>query len=97
FGKLIELIQPGGRLAFFGATAGNPPGIDLRKIFYRQITILGSTMGSPADFAGMVAMVEQHKIVPVVERNFPLSETEAALRLMESGSQFGKITISIST
>ncbi|MBI2496712.1 MAG: zinc-binding dehydrogenase, partial [Opitutae bacterium] len=53
FGSLIELIRPGGRIVFFGATTGNPPGIDLRKCFFRQINLLGSTMGSPDDFAGM--------------------------------------------
>jgi NADPH:quinone reductase-like Zn-dependent oxidoreductase len=48
-------------------------------------------MGSPTDFAGMTAFVEQHKIVPVVDRVFPLASTEAALRHMEAAVQFGKI------
>ncbi|WP_438480735.1 zinc-binding dehydrogenase [Oleiharenicola lentus] len=95
FAKLIELSKPGGRIAFFGATTGNPPGIDLRKIFFRQLNLFGSTMGSPVDFAGMAAMVEKHQIVPVVEKVFPLTEADAALRLMESASQFGKIVLKI--
>lgn len=93
FGKLIELTRPGGRIAFFGATTGNPPGLDLRKSFFRQISLLGTTMGSPADFAGMTAFVERHKIVPVVDKAFPLAETEAALRHMEASAQFGKIVL----
>ncbi|MDB6113416.1 MAG: ccr [Lacunisphaera sp.] len=93
FGKLIELARPGGRIAFFGATTGNPPGIDLRKCFFRQISILGTTMGSPADFQGMVQFVEMHRLAPVVDRVFPLAESEAALRHMESGTQFGKIAL----
>ena len=52
-------------------------------------------MGSPADFAGMTTFVAQHKIVPVVDRVFPLAETEAALRHMESGAQFGKIVLGV--
>jgi NADPH:quinone reductase-like Zn-dependent oxidoreductase len=95
FASLIELTRPGGRIVFFGATTGNPKGLDLRKSFFRQINILGTTMGSPADFAGMTAFVAQHKIVPVVDRAFPLAETEAALRHMESGAQFGKIVLRI--
>jgi zinc-binding alcohol dehydrogenase/oxidoreductase len=91
FGKLIELTKPGGRIAFFGATTGNPPGIDLRKCFFRQINILGTTMGSPADFAGMTQFVERHQIAPVVDQVFPLAETEAAFRHMEAAAQFGKI------
>ena len=81
--------------SLFGATTGNPPGIDLRKSFFRQINILGTTMGSPADFAGMAAFVEQHKIVPVVDKVFPLADTEAAFRHMEASAQFGKIGLSI--
>ena len=94
FGKLIELTRPGGRIVFFGATTGNPPGLDLRKCFFRQISILGTTMGSPADFQGMVQFVEMHRLAPVVDRVFPLAETEAALRHMESATQFGKIVLS---
>lgn len=95
FGKLIELAKPGGRIAFFGATTGNPPGLDLRKVFFRQLSIFGTTMGSPADFAGMVALVDAHRLVPVIDRTFPLAEAEAAFRWMESAAQFGKIVIAI--
>jgi NADPH:quinone reductase-like Zn-dependent oxidoreductase len=93
FASLIELTRPGGRIAFFGATTGNPPGLDLRKCFFRQINILGTTMGSPADFAGMTDFVAAKKITPVVDRVFPLAATEAALRHMESATQFGKIVL----
>lgn len=95
FLSLIELTKPGGRIAFFGATVGNPKGFDLRRGFFRQINILGTTMGSPQDFAGMTAFVTQHKIVPTVDRVFPLAQTEQAFRHMESSTQFGKIVLSI--
>lgn len=95
FGSLIELTRPGGRIVFFGATTGNPPGLDLRKCFFRQLTLLGTTMGSPADFAGMTTFVALHRIVPVVDRVFPLADTEAALRHMEAAAQFGKIVLSV--
>lgn len=95
FGKLIELTRPGGRIVFFGATAGNPPGIDLRKCFFRQINVLGTTMGSPVDFEGMTALVTARKIVPAVDRAFPLADAEKALRYMEGAAQFGKIVLTI--
>lgn len=95
FASLIELTKPGGRIVFFGATTGNPKGLDLRKGFFRQINILGTTMGSPADFARMTAFVAEHKITPVIDRVFPLAETETALRHMDSGAQFGKIVLKI--
>jgi NADPH:quinone reductase-like Zn-dependent oxidoreductase len=93
FAKLIDLTRPGGRITFFGATAGNPPGIDLRKCFFRQINILGTTMGSPVDFAGMTALVAAQKITPVVDKVFPLAQADAALRHMEASAQFGKIVV----
>lgn len=95
FAKLIDLASPGGRLVFFGATTGNPKALDLRKCFFRQINLLGTTMGSPADFAGMAKFVERHKTVPIVDKAFPLDETDAALRHMEAGAQFGKIVLAV--
>ncbi len=91
FGQLVELTRPGGRIVFFGATTGNPPGIDLRKCFFRQISLLGTTMGSPADFHGMQQFVEMHRLTPVVDRVFSLEETEEAFRHLETSAQFGKI------
>ncbi len=91
--RLIDLTAPGGRIVFFGATTGNPKGLDMRKCFFRQINLLGTTMGSPADFAGMAAFVATKKIVPAVDRVCPLMEADAALRHMEAGAQFGKIVL----
>lgn len=95
FLTLIELTKPGGRLVFFGATVGNPKGFDLRRGFFRQINILGTTMGSPEDFAGMTDFVTKHALVPTIDRIFPLAETEQALRHMESAGQFGKIVLKV--
>ena len=95
FLSLIELTKPGGRIAFFGATIGNPKAFDLRRSFFRQINILGTTMGSPQDFAGMTAFVAQHKIVSTVDRVFPLAQAEQAFRHMEAAAQFGKIVLRV--
>lgn len=95
FARLIDLTAPGGRIVFFGATTGNPTGLDLRKCFFRQINVLGTTMGSPADFAGMTRLVEEKKITPVVDQVFPLDGADTALRHMEAAVQFGKIVLAI--
>lgn len=95
FARLIDLTKPGGRIVFFGATAGNPKGLDLRKCFFRQINLLGSTMGSPQDFTGMTSFVASHRLVPVVDREFPLAQAEAALRHLEEGAQFGKLVLTM--
>jgi zinc-binding alcohol dehydrogenase/oxidoreductase len=95
FGSLVDLAAPGGRIAFYGATRGNVPEVVLRKIFWRQISLLGSTMGSPADWAEMMAFVERHKLKPVVSHVFPFDRAPEAFELMEHSGQFGKIVVRI--
>lgn len=95
FTKLVDCTKPGGRIVFFGATVGNPKLFEMRKCFFRQINVLGTTMGSPVDFAGMTALVSAAKIVPTVDTVFPLAEAERALRHMEAAAQFGKIVLKI--
>jgi NADPH:quinone reductase-like Zn-dependent oxidoreductase len=93
FGSLIDLAAPGGRLAFYGATRGNVPEVALRKIFWRQISLLGSTMGSPSDWSAMTAFVARHRLKPVVSDVLPLERAGEAFDLMEAGRQFGKIVV----
>ncbi len=95
FGKLVDLAAPGGRIVFFGATRGNPPGLDMRKVFWKQLSILGSTMGSPDDFAAMIRFVEQKKITPLAELVFPLERGNEALKAMDAAEQFGKIVLTM--
>lgn len=90
---LMDLLSPGGRLVLYGATQGNPSAVVARRIFWKQLNILGSTMGSPEDFAAMVALVDQHKIRPVVDKVFPPGEGAAAFQRMDEGLQFGKIVV----
>ncbi|MDP4149880.1 MAG: zinc-binding dehydrogenase [Bacteroidota bacterium] len=92
---LMNLASPGGRLVFYGATRGNPSNVEVRRIFWKQLNILGSTMGSPEDFDAMVAFVNRHHIRPIVDRVFPLAEGEAAMRHMDESRQFGKIVLKV--
>jgi NADPH:quinone reductase-like Zn-dependent oxidoreductase len=96
FESLIDLAAPGGRVVFFGATRGNPPVLPLRKVFWRQITLLGTTMGSPTDWAAMTDHLSKYELKPVVSEVFALEEAEAGFALMEKGGQFGKIVIRVS-
>jgi zinc-binding alcohol dehydrogenase/oxidoreductase len=95
FSDLLDLCLPGGRMVLYGATRGNPSNIVLRRIFWKQLNVLGSTMGSPEDFAAMVGFVSKQDIRPVVDSIFPPEDGEAAFELMEEGGQFGKIVISL--
>ena len=96
FLQLIELASPGGRIAFFGATVGDPDKLPMRRIFWKQLSLLGTTMGSPADFAAMVRFVEEHRLVPQADQVFPLAEGDAALAAMEKSDGFGKIVLTVS-
>ncbi|MDE3084174.1 MAG: zinc-binding dehydrogenase [Verrucomicrobiota bacterium] len=93
FAELLDLAAPGGRIAFFGATCGNVPSLALRKIFWRQLSLLGSTMGSSSDFAAMTDFVARHRLKPVVSGVFPFARAVEAFALMERGGQFGKIVV----
>jgi len=95
FEGLIDLAAAGGRIVNYGATRGNPSGLTMRKIFWRQLSILGTTMGSPADWAAMLALVAKHALRPVVSEVFALERAAEAFELMEQGGQFGKIVVRI--
>lgn len=95
FSDLIDLAASGGRIVVYGATRGNTPGLTLRKIFWRQVSVLGSTMGTPEEFAAMVQFVTSRRLKPVVSDVMPLARAAEAFELMERGGQFGKIVIRI--
>jgi len=93
FPKLLDLCNPGGRVVIFGGTVGNIPEITGRKIFWNQKQILGSMMGNPDDFKAMLALVNEHQIVPVIDEVFPLSKANDAIKKMANSAQFGKIVL----
>jgi zinc-binding alcohol dehydrogenase/oxidoreductase len=93
FAKLPDICNPGGRIVIFGGTAGNIPALNGRKIFWRQLQIIGTMMGSPGDFKAMVNFINEHQIVPVVDEIFPLAEAQKAINKMGNSTQFGKIIL----
>ncbi len=96
FGFVIDCCMPGGKIVIFGGTAGNIENIIPAKIFWRQISIIGSTMGSNEDFSQMLSFVNKHKITPNVSTIFPLEHAQNALDLLDSGNQFGKVVLKVS-
>ncbi len=95
FEALLDAAAPGGRIVFYGGTLGVIPELPPAKVFWKQLSILGSTMGSEADFDALLALVAAHKITPIVDEIFPLAAAEAGLRRLESGGQFGKVVLEI--
>jgi zinc-binding alcohol dehydrogenase/oxidoreductase len=95
FDTLVDLAVPGGRIVTYGATLGIADRLDLRRVFWKQLDILGSTMGTADDFAAMVRFVESRHITPVVDQVYPLAEAEAAMQRMRAGEQCGKIVLTV--
>lgn len=91
-GSLFSL-KSGGRLVTCGATSGFAAETDLRQIFYRQLTILGSFMGAKAELLQAMKFIESGAIRPVVDQTLPLSEAKHAHELIEDRAQFGKIVL----
>ena len=90
----VKIIKPAGRIAFYGATTGLAK-IDLYRCFFKQLTLMGSTMGSPREFAAFLKLYSEAKLRPVIDQVFPLADAAAAHRRMNEGGQFGKIVLKI--
>ena len=92
----LECLRPGGRVVVFGATGGTEALLPVRPFYAGQRSLLGTTMGSPKDFAGLLASLEMGAWSPVVEQVFPLADAAVALELLRSGAHFGKLVLSCS-
>jgi NADPH:quinone reductase-like Zn-dependent oxidoreductase len=95
FSKSVLATAWGGRVVTCGATSGFKPDFDLRQIFFRQVQVLGSTMGRKSDLLRVLSFVEQGKLGPVVDRVMPLREARAAHEALEKREAFGKIVLEV--
>jgi NADPH:quinone reductase-like Zn-dependent oxidoreductase len=95
FPKVVELCNPGARIVFFGGTAGNIPELNARPLFWKQIQLIGTTMGTDEEFEAMLKLVSEHKIVPVIDEVLPLEQTQSAVDKMGRSAQFGKLVIRV--
>jgi len=90
---LIACAAPAARIVIYGATRRSPAQLDMAKIFFKQLDLRGTTMGTPDEFRAMIDLVAKAGIKPVVDRVFPLAEAVEAHRLMETSGQMGKILL----
>jgi NADPH:quinone reductase-like Zn-dependent oxidoreductase len=91
--KSMQAVARGGRIVIIGNTSGPQAEIDIRYIFGKQISLIGSTMGSHQDSHEVVRLLWEGKLRPVIDRVMPLGEGIEAYRIMERGEQFGKIVL----
>ena len=85
----------GGRIVTCGATSGDQPGADLRRVFIRQLQIYGSTLGNLGELRDLVQFCAQRHLRPVMDQVFALDQAHAALDRLASGQQFGKVAVSL--
>jgi NADPH:quinone reductase-like Zn-dependent oxidoreductase len=91
----LQVAAPGGRITVCGATSGPNPPAALHRIWWKQLSILGSTMGTGEDFAGAYELVASGRARPVIDEVIPLEQIFAAHERMEAGEQLGKIVLTI--
>lgn len=93
FKHFVDLCNMGGRICFFGGTVGVIDGLNPRKMFWRQLHIYASTMGSDADFEKMIEFVNTYKVHPIMDEVFNFDDVPEAFEKMNRGDQMGKIVI----
>jgi len=87
----MKSLVRGGRLVTCGATSGDQPPADIKRLFIRQLQIIGSTSGNASEFRELLAYVERHEITPVIDSVFSLESIHEALDHLESGGRMGKV------
>ncbi len=95
-GKCLNVINPGGKIVNYGATTGNANDFEIRKIFWKQVSLLGTTMGSDKDFINMLKFIEENKIKPIIDKIFEFEDLCDAFIRMDKSEQLGKILVKVS-
>ncbi|SFD46418.1 zinc-binding alcohol dehydrogenase/oxidoreductase [Lentibacillus persicus] len=96
FNRSLDVLEKGGRFVTFGATTDDTVELNLRKFFYGQYKLIGSTMGSQEELHAMLEYIEQHEIHPIVDRSFLLDDAQSALDYLKASKQFGKVVLKVS-
>ena len=91
----LSVVKPGGRVAVCGATTGPNPPAQLHRVWWKQLTIVGSTMGTRADFEAVYDLVRSGRAKPVIDRVYPIEAVRDAHERLEAGEQLGKIVLAI--
>lgn len=93
FSEYLRHVKPNGRIVSFGASSGADLSFPVRSLFFPQINVLGTSMGSCEEFYDMLAFIEKHQLRPVIDRTYPLEKAFEAYTRMQNGTQFGNIGI----
>ncbi len=95
FKDSVRSLRKGGRLVVPGATTGPLPQLDLRYLYWRQLSVLGSTMANRREFEEVMKLVFMGRLKPIVDREFPLRKARDAHEYLEKSEQFGKVVLGV--
>eukprot|EP01063_Lacrimia_lanifica_P013104 TRINITY_DN19742_c0_g1_i1.p1 TRINITY_DN19742_c0_g1~~TRINITY_DN19742_c0_g1_i1.p1 ORF type:complete len:358 (+),score=122.89 TRINITY_DN19742_c0_g1_i1:49-1122(+) len=93
--QYLKMMKQGGRVVSYGVTAGPPKQLVLPNLFLKNVDLCGTAMCAPQEFAALLRLVTEHRILPVVDSRFPFADARAALQRMKDGAQFGKIVVTL--
>jgi len=93
FAKLMQVAKRGGRLVLLGRTKGMISQVDPYEIFWKQLSILGTTMGSPKEFEEMFEFIGKKNIKPIIDSSYPMTKAHEAFERIVRGEQFGKVVL----
>lgn len=91
--QCLRALKVGGRLVTYGATTGAKGETEIRLVFWKQLSILGSTMGSPQEYRTVMDLVFRGELKPVIHATLPLEEARRAHEILEAGEAFGKVVL----
>jgi len=91
----VRSVRPGGRIVVAGATTGDPERMELQRIFFTEIQVLGATMGSKEDLAALLAFCARTGVRPIVDSSYPLARAADGLARLARGDQFGKVVLTV--
>jgi NADPH:quinone reductase-like Zn-dependent oxidoreductase len=91
----LKSLRPGGRVVVCGSTSGPNPPSELNRVFFLQLSVIGSTMGTRSELEEMMSFCAQHSLAPRIDETFTLAEADRALARLASGDTFGKIVVTV--
>ena len=91
----VKSLKPGGTIVIAGATSGDAPPAELTRIFFQQMRVQGSTMGTRTELQQLLSFMASRRIEPVIDSVRPLSQARDAFERMESGEVFGKLVLTV--
>jgi len=91
----LKSLRPGGRIVISGATSGANPPADLNRVFFLQLSVVGSTMGTLEEFHELVALLDRTGVRPVIDRVLPIADASEAFAVLNAGEVYGKLVLSL--